>query len=479
MQPKKRQLMIGAGAAAVSTLLPAMRAGAAEGTPKRTLVAAYYGGWSNPIDPSQRFVHGDNPWDVYPKLPLYGNVTHRMGGKSDDGKPLFKDRYPKGSTWPEGYDEKQQQYMDTAIVDASNYGIDVFAMNWYNDAFSNYPVENFKTSPNKNLMHWFLQWSNNSNSSKTPPTDSRQYFFESILRAAKHMDDSSYWTLHGKPVFAIYDVRQIDRIIQATLKEMTLAPMSTADTPDGYKDRLSKHEAFLQDCHNVVANYRAPVRFGDEVTGGIEGTGNAATVYNPMTKKSELCVEKPVKDYVPSTKDYVQSMHLLVATGDIGSWGRCTTVNGMYAYNIRSSLQQVLADSFKTMAEIAKAQYARYVPAVKSYRPPGGQQTWWPTLMAGFNDSPWVLSEKPTQDCMPTPEQFKEHCNDVRDVLDADQDATGGVAFIYAWNEYGEGGWIAPTLKADGTNPEDVSYERLDTVKRYLKGDEKYIKSTL
>ena len=40
---------------------------------------------------------------------------------------------------------------------------------------------------------------------------------------------------------------------------------------------------------------------------------------------------------------------------------------------------------------------------------------------------------------------------------------------IYAWNEYDEGGWIAPTRKPDGTP--DTS--RLDAIQKMLKGNDK------
>jgi hypothetical protein len=459
MQPKKRQLMIGAGAAAVSTLLPAVSVGAAETPPKRTLVAAYFGGWCNPIDPAQRFVHGDNPWDVYPKLPLYGNVTHRMGALDANNQPLFKNRFPENAAYPAGRDEAQLAVMEEEIDKASTYGIDVFAMNWYNDAFLNYPVENFKKARNKQAMSWFLQWSNNSNSSTNPPRDSREYFFKAILRAAAHMEDASYWKLASDPqskalpVFSIYDVTQIDAIIQATLKALGKPPMSTLGDAKGYEERVSMHDAFLQDCHNVVSNYNA----GYKETGGITGSGNEAVVADPqkVTQGINLC---------GIAGKLVRSMHLVAATADVGSWGKCLGLQGMYVYNIRSKWendQRVLTKDFPEIIDAAKAQNAVYIPAVRYYR--NTRQTWWPTFTAGFDNSPWVLDDKNAQHCMPKPEEFIQHCRAVHDAHNGNMDVTGGITFIYAWNEYGEGGWIAPT--------HDLGSSRLQAVKTYLKGE--------
>lgn len=423
MQIKKRQMMIGAGGAALSTLLPGS-AGAVTALvpPPMTLVATYFGGWCKPMDASQRFVHGDNPWGVYPNA-QFPHLMHHMGD--------FPERFPLAGP-PEGYDESQQSVIDEALVTASSFGIDVFAVNWFRDEFLNHPVVNIKRSADKGLMKFFLQWSNNSNNSTQPPADSREYFFEGIRRAAIHMKDSAYWTRNGKPVFAIYSVAQIDRIIN-----LTLGRPANFNYPTISQATL-EHDAFLQDCHNIVANVIA----GDD-TGGISGHLNATVVRNGTVVPASVNTSGIVGSFTPS-------MYLMVATGDVGSWARCASVQGMYVYNTRSgkfpatATSPRLTHSFAEMATACQQVYDLVIPAMRNFAP---GKVWWPTLMSGFDQKPWGgTTQDPLHDnCLPTVEEFKNHCLQVKAVHQQNPDVTGGVTFIYAWNELGEGGWIVPT----------------------------------
>ncbi len=441
--------MIGAGAVALGALIPAGSIAATTASRKRTLVAAYFGGWKIPVDPSQRYYFGDNPW-AGPTQPNYPNVKIRM--------PDFPERFPLG--FPHGYNEAEQRHMDEAIDTASGYGIDVFAMNWYRDEFSNHAVLNFKNADEtrKAKMSWFLQWSNNSNSSNAnPPSDSREYFFEGIRRAALHMQDSAYWKIEGKPVFAIYDETQILRIINKT-RELAGLPQIDDKTKDRVK--LDLHDAFLQDCHNIVANVIA----GKDHTGGIYGVRHGAMVRKPGYEVSNPPAVNPEER--PNTSgiigDFLPSMHLLIASADIGGWGQCRTVQGMYLYNIRgknvNGKFQQSANFCEMMADV-QAQHDVLIPALKNYRSNG--QTWWPTLMAGFDDNAWRAVGDVGQKCLPTAEQFKQHCAQINKAHEGREDVTGGITFIYAWNEFGEGGWIAPTR--------DVKTSRLEALQQYLK----------
>ncbi|GJJ02624.1 hypothetical protein RugamoR64_31620 [Duganella rhizosphaerae] len=442
MQSKKRQLMLGAGATALSALVPAGKAGAVPVTPTRTLVAAYFGGWCNPMDGSQRWIHGDNPWGTYPTADR-PKVTHRMG--------LFPERFPLTLQTEDDSNQMAQHYLDEEILTASQYGINVFAMNWFRDEFLNYPVINFKNSPHKDRMSFFLQWSNNSNASNDPPQDTREYFFEGVRRAALHMADPSYWRINGKPVFAIYSVEQIDRIIYAT---KGLA----SDYKYAKGEAQLVHDAFLQDCHNIVAN----VLVHNDNTGGITGLRNAARVKNNALANQPAGISTS-----GITGTFTQAMHLVVGTSDIGSWGMCETVQGMYVYNIRSKwvgAAQVKLTSYAEMMSTAVSQYNFYISSMRDFT--HGKTTWWPTLMAGFDDSPWQASDALAQHCLPTPQQFAQHCAQVSTAHAGNTDTTGGITFICAWNEYGEGSWISPTSA--------IYNSRLESIQKYLKNGEPY-----
>ncbi|MFS2136794.1 glycoside hydrolase family 99-like domain-containing protein [Duganella sp. Dugasp56] len=445
MQSKKRQLILGAGATMVGGLLPLVKAAAATATvptSSRTLVAAYFGGWSKPIDASQQWLDGDNPWGVYPTA-AFPNVHHRMGLEE------FADRYPIEGPWRAdgtgGYDEKQPEFMQSAIESAHSYGVDVFAVNWYRNEFLNYPVENLKLDTASNTfkisnpekIKWFLQWSNNSNYHSNPPSDSRDYFYEGIRLAALHMKDQPYyWTLKNKPVFAIFDVSQIDRIINLSAGR----PAKYAVPEAEYSAFVASRDAFLKDCHNIVANVLA-----GQADGGISGSGQAVTVTQRQAS-------------------FVPSMYLLVATGDVGGWASSAAVDAMYAYNIRSGKfngVQRRATSYDEITQAAQATYDLYIPAMRKYLPK--QVSWWPTLVSGYDDRPWFGSDTDpgVQQCPATDAQFQQHCSQVNRVHNANIDVTGGITFIYAWNEWGEGGWIAPSAGS--------GYTKLQTLKTYLK----------
>jgi hypothetical protein len=418
MQSKKRQLMLASGAAAISTLLPTGQVFAQSAQRKPTVVAAYFGGWCSPMDPTQESTHGPDPWA--------DNATHRMG--------TFSGRHPYALLAADRGNQAQQHYMDEEIQLAVQYGVDVFAINWYRNDFLNYAVENFKKSKNNDQMKFFLQWSNNSNLSVNNAGLHRQYFFEGIRRAAQHMTHESYWKIGGKPVFAIYAVDQIDRIIFDTKKITKYDAVNTA---------TACHDEFLRDCHNIVANVLA----GDS-TGGISGTTNDAKVLQPAGTFSP-------------------AMHLVIATYDIGSWGRCNNLQGMYLYAIRSKEDQnhqfSLTVNYDEMMTAAKDRQTLYVNSMRGYR--SAKQTWWPTVMTGFDDSPWQKTDSAAQHCNATAAQFATHCSEMYDLCTKNDpvqnSVTGGIVFVYAWNEYGEGGWLAPSP--------DIGTSRLETVRDVLK----------
>jgi hypothetical protein len=437
----RRQFLTGAGSALLSSAVP-LEVFAATPTPvvTRTLVAAYFGGWKVPMDKSQQWIHGENPWGAYPSA-KFPNLQSNMAA--------YPERFPLIGPAPTGYDDGQQAVIDSELKTASQYGIDVFAMNWYRDEFLNHTVVNIKKSPNKGLMKWYLQWSNNSNNSTLPPADSREYFFEGVRRAAVHMRDSAYWKQNGKPVFSIFDTSQIDRIINATQGRP-----ANRIYPN-ISEATLEHDAFLQDVHNIVANVLA----GD-ATGGISGKLNATVVSRGGVKPTSV-------NTVGIKGSFAPSIHLILGTGDVGNWAKCATVQGLFAYNIRGGkfadatgkVTTRLAHSYAELMTACQQNYDLILPAMQGFAP---GKTYWPTLMSGWDQRPWGgTSSDPLHDnCLPTPQEFENHCKQVRATLDKYPSASNGIAFIYAWNEFGEGGWIAPTR--------DLKDSRLVAIKKYL-----------
>jgi|GEM_PF-2868145 len=308
-------------------------------------------------------------------------------------------------------DESQQWVMDKHILTASTYGVNVFAINWYRDDFLTYATQNYMASPYKMQMRWFMQWSNNANASSDPtiPTNSQQYFFEGIRRAATHMSDAAYYRINGLPVLSIFYPTQIDTIIQ-TIAGATL-PLAKLRT---------QRAAFLASCQQIVANVLA----GD-VTGGISGIGNSCTVSGV----------------------YKHAMHLIICTGDIGGWANLEPVDGMYLYNVRGGTFNGVArapHSFDEQVTAIQQAMDTVIPATSSSYAPG--RSFWPSIMAGWNTQPWGGSTDPLADyTLPTAQQFQDHCALIKkNYLDA-YPQTAKTVFVYAWNELGEGGFIEPT----------------------------------
>lgn len=100
-----------------------------------------------------------------------------------------------------------------------------------------------------------------------------------------------------------------------------------------------------------------------------------------------------------------------------------------------------------------------------------------PLCMAGWDRRPrvehpvpWETWQKPGQGLdrfyhAPTPAELATHVQDALDWLRDNPAAPARCALIYAWNENDEGGWLVPTLAADGT-PDTRRIEALGHVLR-------------
>lgn len=67
-------------------------------------------------------------------------------------------------------------------------------------------------------------------------------------------------------------------------------------------------------------------------------------------------------------------------------------------------------------------------------------------MIAGWDRRPWG-SDTPHDRCSSTPEAFRRMLRDAKKMLDAYPAKTKGIGIIYAWNEFGEGGYVEPTKK--------------------------------
>lgn len=68
-----------------------------------------------------------------------------------------------------------------------------------------------------------------------------------------------------------------------------------------------------------------------------------------------------------------------------------------------------------------------------------------PLVMAGWDQRPWEKQEKSLYYVNRTPQLFKQHLKNAVQFVN-ERSCKPKMILIYAWNEYGEGGYIAPTV---------------------------------
>lgn len=67
-------------------------------------------------------------------------------------------------------------------------------------------------------------------------------------------------------------------------------------------------------------------------------------------------------------------------------------------------------------------------------------------ISAGWDKRPWG-SNTPHDHCDSTPASFRQMLTEAKKVMSRHADKTNGLGIVYAWNEFGEGGYIEPTKK--------------------------------
>jgi hypothetical protein len=92
-----------------------------------------------------------------------------------------------------------------------------------------------------------------------------------------------------------------------------------------------------------------------------------------------------------------------------------------------------------------------------------GSQAYIPIIMAGWDNRPWPFEPDSWYYTGRTPEQLGAHVENAITWMDENTDLVTPehIAIIYAWNEYGEGGYLVP-------NGEDPDGEYLKAIKEVV-----------
>lgn len=300
------------------------------------------------------------------------------------------------------FSDDQQYVIDTEIRQAYEFGIDFFAFDFYysNDGstFNEQTLINFKNSSNKSLMKMCLMAANHST---WPDTFSR---WQTLIDywITNYFNDSSYLKIDGKPVVIIFDPDNLAKRGQGmTPQKTTLALLTEARNRWIAAGGTGIHFVACQQPH---AYWIGAGKY-------LETNGyDAISAYNYHYKYD----------------------------GSIGYNWNGTYYNKSTSYNDRCSGWEnawdwIVKDSGKTIPY--------YLP-----------------ICAGWDDRPWGTTTTDTLgaplsknywNCSAEQSRFSTHIQKAKDLMDKYPTGTSKIGIIYAWNEYGEGGYIAPTKKYD------------------------------
>lgn len=321
---------------------------------------------------------------------------------------LYMGNYPERFPLYGAVDEDNQSVIDDQLSLAESAGINVFAVNWYRDEYLSYAAARIAASTVAPSVKWCIQWSNHY-ASMHATYGTKTWLFEGIRLAALRMGGARYWKKDGKPVLIIFSHVHLDDCIRAALAQ-----------PVGYTPSLIERDSLVKDIRHIVGNVISGV-----VSGGITGTTVSVAANAPY----------------------------LVLMTDDAEWHRVTGIDATTDYNARMgsfSGTYRLTRSYPEMRQAAFQNWT-YAGSVALTR----NKARWATVMAGFDAKPWggTASDALHDNCSPTIEEFKAHLADAK--YFATRNGMDGTVFLYAWNEFGEGGWVQPT-PAIGTSRIDA-----------------------
>lgn len=311
----------------------------------------------------------------------------------------FKERVPLLGR----FSDDQQYVIDAEIRQAYEFGIDFFAFDFYwstsNSSFNESPLIRFKNSPNKSLMKMCLMVANHS----TWPDTFVNWQNLVDYWINNYFNDSSYLKVNGKPVIIVFDPDNLAKKGQGmSPAKTTLSLLTEARNRWVAAGGAGIHFVACQQPH---AYWIGAGKY-------LESNGyDAITAYNYHYKYD----------------------------GSIGwNW------NGTY-YNKATSYEDRCTgweNAWKWIVKDSNSTIPYYLP-----------------LCGGWDDRAWSSDgvtdtlnsplSKGYWNCAAEEERFVTHLSRAKSLMDESPSGTSKIGIIYAWNEYGEGGYIAPTKKYD------------------------------
>lgn len=292
----------------------------------------------------------------------------------------FTERYPLIGG-PVNQDD--QSIIDTEIVTANSYGIDVFDFDWFwtkgagaDGGFNDYAIRRFKQSVNARLMRFCARpilngW-----------TGTLDDFREMLQTLKLNFAHPSYYRIHGRPVVFLFGLDDVATALSGIYPDHVIAMAAL----------VREMRAQLGKCY-VVGTNRVP----------------HADYFGPNGINARIGYD--------ATSHWVW----------IWKWSQS---NPPFAWGL-STMPPLAANYSEAMAENALA--AQWIASQD-------RAPYIPMLCAGRDGTPW--DDGITQ-YGSTPAEFEAHCLAIRDVMDKQNDPK--IINTYSWNEHGEGGIVAPT----------------------------------
>ena len=359
---------------------------------KIEVACVYYPHWHEYPKGNEWFYKGFTEWD------FCRDSKPRVPGEKVPLRPLY------------GFiDGKNPADVAKEIDLASNAGIDVFLYDWYwyggEMTMQESLEQGFLRAPNRMKMKFCLMWCYHDrvDSFRDDPREPKRMlmalprtpddFLANIRYVKKFFHEPNHWMRDGKPFFSIYNAYQF-------VEDM---------------GGPSKVRALLSEARAIA------------VADGLKG------IYFQGMNPWDGAQAKALSD---AGFDCIGSYNLASCPAAAAS-----EKNGTFTYDY-SEMYPWHLDRWKVLSECASVPY---IPAVTAGRD---------TVMRCRNDEPfpWKTVRYPYKSiCLGnTPDKFQKLLEAAKRHVEADTKRPGAI-LIYGWNEYTEGGYIAPNnFDADG-----------------------------
>jgi hypothetical protein len=320
------------------------------------------------------------------------NKWHGQGWKI--GQPDWRQEFPERVPTLGEYNE--QATMDREIIAASSHGVDFFAILWYypkpgskeatNAPKLNRGLEQFIASPESGRMKFFIEYCNSPRFS----AEGDEQWSQCVRVWVEAMKHPSYLRVDGRLVFKVHDIG-----------------------------------SFLRANHNDIVLCRQRL-------GTLRDAARTAGL-------GEMIIGAGISGKTPRLDHKWPSASIFDFTGTYMS--------------VPEAEERAAEHPYATLAREARETLQRRA---------GDPLPWMPHLAAGWNPRPWTYPDAPPHYqrffTFPTREEFTAELRNLKESLAQNptlglpkRDGTTQKAFsIYAWNEFGEGGIVAPT-KGSGT----------------------------